>query len=293
MSFEKKISVVIPYFNHEKFIFDALESIEKQKYLPHEIIIVDDHSDTPLSSILKNRLESSVIQIKIIRHEKNQGVSAARNTGIKKASGEYLAFLDADDCWSPYHLEDFLVALKTWEETDFYSAAPKIFKKKCPEISEKHSVIEKTDYLNLVAKNSLYVNSSSVIFSKKLVEHTGFFNEKLKVFEDIDYWIRAGKRAGVIFNHKQNVYIRKTGEGLSRNLDFYLHEETVSFFHKYLHDETTRPFMIQNVFGTAMRFKKEGKPIPRVLLNFIQNNKLTSYQKLLLKIPSFVFKLII
>lgn len=87
------VSVIVPVYNGVKFIAEAIESICVQNYHPLEIIIVDDGSTDDTSNIVK-----SYKNIRYI-YQPNQGVAAARNTGIKNSSGEFIAFLDADDLW--------------------------------------------------------------------------------------------------------------------------------------------------------------------------------------------------
>lgn len=92
------VSVIVPVYNGVKFIAEAIESICAQNYHPLEIIIVDDGSTDDTSKIVQ-----SYKNIRYI-YQANQGVAAARNTGIKNSSGELIAFLDADDCWVPNKL---------------------------------------------------------------------------------------------------------------------------------------------------------------------------------------------
>lgn len=99
------VSVIIPIYNCEKYITECVNSIINQKYTNFEIILVDDGS-TDNSSLLCENLTKKDSRIRYIRQE-NQGVSVARNSGIKEANGEYIAFIDADD-WID---SDYLLAL--------------------------------------------------------------------------------------------------------------------------------------------------------------------------------------
>ena len=95
------ISVVIPLYNKEPHIAYAIESVLTQSLPPHEIIIVDDGSSDNGPSIVQNYLDDGVFFIR----QSNQGESAARNAGVRAATSNYIAFLDADDWWLPNHLE--------------------------------------------------------------------------------------------------------------------------------------------------------------------------------------------
>ncbi|MCR1808488.1 glycosyltransferase family 2 protein [Stenotrophomonas geniculata] len=104
MEQKQLVSVVIPLYNTEKYIEETMQSILDQTYKNIEIVIVDDGSKDQSPSIVKNLAEKYLGQVKYV-HQKNQGVSVARNTGIENASGEYIAFLDSDDLWHPTKIE--------------------------------------------------------------------------------------------------------------------------------------------------------------------------------------------
>ncbi|MGB3655321.1 MAG: glycosyltransferase family 2 protein [Rivularia sp. (in: cyanobacteria)] len=97
----KKVSVIIPVYNVEKYVAATIKSVLSQTYENFEIIIVDDGSPDGSIGICQQFKDS---RIKII-HQKNTGLAGARNTGIRHAIGDYLAFLDADDIWLPEKLE--------------------------------------------------------------------------------------------------------------------------------------------------------------------------------------------
>lgn len=92
----KKISIIIPIYNVEKYVAECLESILNQDFDDYEVICVDDAS-TDSSMEIVEKYASQNEKIKIINHEKNKGLSAARNTGLKYAKGKYIWFVDSDD----------------------------------------------------------------------------------------------------------------------------------------------------------------------------------------------------
>jgi glycosyltransferase involved in cell wall biosynthesis len=95
-----KVSVIIPNYNYGRFLREAIDSVLNQTVRPHEVIVVDDGSVDNSHEVL----ESYGDRIITIRQQ-NQGVGVARNSGAKLATGEFLAFLDADDYWAPEKLE--------------------------------------------------------------------------------------------------------------------------------------------------------------------------------------------
>ena len=101
MSENQKISVIIPVYNTEKYLAQAIQSVLKQEEKPLEIIVVDDGS-TDGSVNVATKFGS---QISLYQHQTNKGVGAARNLGVNNSKGEFLAFLDADDQWTPGRIE--------------------------------------------------------------------------------------------------------------------------------------------------------------------------------------------
>ena len=104
----KKISVIVPVYNIEGYIERCLKSIQKQTYPRFEVIIIDDGS-TDNSLLLCQKFAKKYRNFRVI-NQKNQGLSAARNTGIKKATGDFLAFVDGDDEILPNFLADLMTA---------------------------------------------------------------------------------------------------------------------------------------------------------------------------------------
>lgn len=96
------VSIVIPTYNRAKLIERAINSVLAQTLQDFEIIIVDDASQDETEAVIKSLTDS---RIKYLKHQTNVNGSAARNTGIRAARGEYLALLDSDDEWLPNHLE--------------------------------------------------------------------------------------------------------------------------------------------------------------------------------------------
>lgn len=114
------VSVVIPFYKGASTIARTIDSVHNQTVRPAEIVIVDDGSPETLPS----GLERSV-PLRVVRHERNRGIPAARNTGLAAACGEWVAFIDQDDEWRPWKLEEQwkIVAKETEERRLIYSRA--------------------------------------------------------------------------------------------------------------------------------------------------------------------------
>src|SRR5690606_699032 len=94
-------SILIPYYKKRKYIERCIDAILAQTYINYEIILVDDGSQDDIADMVNEKYSGKVTLI----HQQHQGVSAARNKGIANATHDYIAFLDADDCWNPKYLE--------------------------------------------------------------------------------------------------------------------------------------------------------------------------------------------
>ena len=103
------VSVVLTTYNRPKLLFRALESVKVQTFQPKEIILVDDSSDKNATDFIKKCLSDDIIYL---RHKRNLGLAAARNTGLRHAKGDFIAYLDDDDIWMPTRLES---QVKHWE----------------------------------------------------------------------------------------------------------------------------------------------------------------------------------
>jgi Glycosyltransferases involved in cell wall biogenesis len=104
------ISVIIPVYNGEKTLIKTIESVIKQTYTHLEVLIIDDESDDPVESFVHQLMEEDK-RIKVFRTGRSNA-NVARNYGIEKSCGEYIAMLDADDCWLENHLCDCLTLLQ-------------------------------------------------------------------------------------------------------------------------------------------------------------------------------------
>lgn len=187
---EPLISVIIPTYNMEKYITDAIDSALAQTYKNVEIIVVDDGSTDFTINILK-KYNSKIKYF----YQKNKGPSAARNVGIKYAKGEYIAFLDSDDVWLPRKLE---LQVKYFSENAFrgliYTGYYTI--DETGETVEIHKIEDFSK--NKVLKDLFFKNvistASTIMVNRECFEESGGFDENLAVAEDWDMWLRIIKR---------------------------------------------------------------------------------------------------
>lgn len=183
------ISVIIPVFNAEKTIEKALDSVRSQSWnREFEIIIVNDGSiDNSLEVIENYRIQNSGLNISLLNQE-NGGVSKARNKALKIATGNYIAFLDADDVWLPTKTIRQMNAFdKYGQEMDFLACL-----RNEQRILFPYQV--RVDRLAAITFKKLMIRNeaqpSTVIFKRKVLENTGYFDGNQRYAEDLNYWLR-------------------------------------------------------------------------------------------------------
>jgi len=111
------VSIVIPVYNRADLIADTIRSCLEQSYASFEVVLVDDCSTDDLTSALETFAAEP--RVRLVRHERNRGVSAARNSGVQAAKGGLVAFLDSDDSWRPTKLEQQIAHIASRLEPDF------------------------------------------------------------------------------------------------------------------------------------------------------------------------------
>jgi glycosyltransferase involved in cell wall biosynthesis len=186
-----RVSVVIPTYNRAPLLGRAIQSVLNQTYQDFEVIVVDDASTDNTEGIVKG---FNCGKIKYIRHEKNKGGAAARNTGIKEANFDYIAFQDSDDEWLPEKLEQQMNIFKTVPPdvgvvyTGFWRVEG-IKKTYIP----SSQVRLKEGYIHYSLLEGNFVTTPAAVVKKECFEKAGAFDESLPRFQDWELWIRISK----------------------------------------------------------------------------------------------------
>ena len=204
------ISVVIPAYNVEEYIVDAIESVLNQNHNVYEIIIINDGSTDNTSRLISKYSEKI-----IIINQENMGLSASRNRGVKESRGNVIAFLDADDIWMPEKLHAQEKKLNSFDIV--YSNRMNFGEiGDLPELqSDVSSMMEGDIWDNLLLGN--FITASSVIIKKFLFEQMGGFNEAMRSCEDWDLWLRCSENSSVGYCSEPLVRYRFRADSLSKN----------------------------------------------------------------------------
>lgn len=194
-----KVSVIMPVYNVEAFVADAVQSVLKQNFTDYELLIIDDLSPDGSIAICESFDDP---RIKIIRHTENRGLAGARNTGIRHAQGEYLAFLDSDDCWREDKLSLHVAHLDNHPEVGVSFSRSAFINEDgtanhCYQMPKLKN-IEAGYYLcrNPIGNGSAPVIRKEVFDDIKYTDNSRdndqdwYFDENLRRSEDIECWIR-------------------------------------------------------------------------------------------------------
>jgi glycosyltransferase involved in cell wall biosynthesis len=198
------ISAVIPAYNSADFIADAIDSILKQTHPVTEIIVVDDGSVDNTEQVVQCFPDH-------VRYYKqvNQGPSAARNQGIKMADGEWIAFLDADDQWTPDKIEKQLATLAQYPELQLIAGDMAEIDDQneplTPSVLAKHLLLQGFQALHgqpvpkalaaLINKN--FIPTGTVLVRRDVVLAAGLFNESIRFGEDLELWAKIAARHAI------------------------------------------------------------------------------------------------
>jgi glycosyltransferase involved in cell wall biosynthesis len=206
------ISVIIPTYNSDKFISEAISSVLRQTYTDYEIIVVDDGSTDSTKEIIENNFpEVSYF------YTTNQGVSRARNYGIQRARGEFIAFLDADDLWLPEKLEKQIGVFNADQELMLVFTEHRFFDAngiREATFSKKERLM-KGDVVKNIFLHS-HVALPTVMVRKNIFQEIGYFEEDLNVAEDDNLWIRIALKFRIHLLDEVLVHCRMTENSLSR-----------------------------------------------------------------------------
>jgi glycosyltransferase involved in cell wall biosynthesis len=234
-----KVSVLIPAFNAGRFILHALQSVRAQAHLDWEVIVVEDGSHDGTEKVVNTFATPSGGRVAYRNLGRNCGVGAARNRLLELATGDALAFLDADDTWESAHLQHAVEKIRHGAELvvsgvrtfDLLTGATR------EKVEPPVSLVR--DPVLTLFQHSAIITSSAVVMTKSLADRTGQFDPTLKIGEDRDYWLRCALEGGRFVT-------------------------TGSFTCNYAKHETSSMARTLVVAGDAVRFYEKYRSLPDV-----------------------------
>ena len=206
-----KVSVIVPTYNRAHFIKKAINTVLEQTYQDFEIIVVDDGSKDETEDVVKSIKDD---RIRFIKHDKNRGSSVARNTGIKNAKGEYIAFLDSDVTWLKEKLEKQIKILESSPaDVGVVFCGVQRMDYKTQKYTTQWIIRENVN--EKIFDGVGYAPDTPTMFIRKsALLDVGFFDENIPYFEETELGIRLAKKYKFILidefliistmNHEQN-----------------------------------------------------------------------------------------
>ena len=203
----KKVSVIIPVHNSEKYILKCINSVINQTYKNLEIILIDDKSTDNSVELIKKIGDK---RIKLIALKKNSGAAIARNKGIEKSSGDYICFLDSDDYWKPKKIEKQLKFIK--DKAFIYSEYLYLRNNKT------HTAhVPKSLTYNQLLKNSA-IFTSTVMLNRKYLEKEDIYMPNIRMGQDYGAWYKILKKINVAYGMQEVLSVYRVGnKSLSSN----------------------------------------------------------------------------
>jgi len=203
------ISVVIPCFNQAHFLKDAIESVRAQTHSSKEIIVVDDGSTDNTAEVVSQYSDVTLVR------QSNLGLAAARNSGITASSGDYLVFLDADDCLEPIALVAGLDCLIKHPECAFtwgrYRIRTGLGKLLTPGTNpDQHG----DAYARLLCGNHIAMHAT-VMYKREMLGLVSGFDDHLPACEDYDLYLRVARRFPIVEHETVVAEYRRHGDNMS------------------------------------------------------------------------------
>jgi glycosyltransferase involved in cell wall biosynthesis len=178
------VSVIIPTYNRAGLVRQALASVKAQTYRDFEIVVVDDGGTDDTYEVL-----SADRELRVLRLPSRRGVSAARNTGISAARGEWLAFLDSDDLWLPDKLARQILWLEGAPELRLCQT-DETWVRRGVRVNKPAGHRKMAGQIFLPSLSRCMISPSAVMLHRRLLEAHGGFDATLPAAEDYDLWLR-------------------------------------------------------------------------------------------------------
>jgi alpha-1,3-rhamnosyltransferase len=247
----KKVSVIIPSYNHKQFIEQTINSVLEQAYSNLELIIIDDGSTDGTPILLKEL--ASTKEFRLILKE-NEGVCATLNRGLKEATGEYITFIASDDFMTKNRIQEQVEFLECHQDVEVVAGAVKVVNLKSEVVStKKPRALGYLTFEGMIKQNLIF--APTAMLRKDVFEKHGNYKEEY-AFEDYYMWLKILKNEGRIFN-TNNIwaYYRMNTTNFEKRFNWYYkgYAQTLS---DYLPDPKAKKMLSHNlvIYSLKMSF---------------------------------------
>lgn len=274
-----RITAVIPTFNYGRYIARAIESALGQTRPPDEIIVIDDGSTDDTAQVLA-RFAGSLR----VLHTPRVGVSKARNTGWRAATGELIAFLDADDCWLPTKLARQLEVLAEYPHTIAVGCGNRVRDASGRELLTRfypNPSLDRDERLRQIATRKAWVGSSNsgALIRRAVLDRVGGFDESLSAAEDWDLWLRLAALGEIRNVHEvlTEIHFHRTGtfrgSPIMEESQWRVHEKLCATWPEAIDDTTrrqSRALILRDAAGECLH-NRDRRGAARRLLGSLWN----------------------
>ncbi|MFI0425744.1 MAG: glycosyltransferase family 2 protein [Flavobacterium sp.] len=227
------VSIITPSYNSAKFIAETIQSVQNQTYQNWEMIIVDDGSSDETESVVLSIIQKDN-RIQFYKLSQNLGPAVARNTGIEKASGDYMTFIDADDIWFPTFIEN---NIKTIQETGipFVFSSYKRANEQLEFVYSDFIVPNKVSYSDILKSNSISCLTAFLDIKKLGKKYMPLIRKR----QDMGLWLNYLKvipfahgiqETQAIYRIRENSLSRKKSDLIKYQWQFYREVEKLTIF---------------------------------------------------------------
>jgi glycosyltransferase involved in cell wall biosynthesis len=210
-----KVSVVIPAYNAMTYLPKTLDSVLQQSFTDFEVLLINDGSTDSIESWFTTVNDDRVRLIS----QANQGLPGARNTGIKEAQGDYVAFIDADDLWEPTKLEKQVRCLDAKPEVGLVYAWTLLIDQDGNSIGTVTAAQAEGNVWEQLLLGDVVGSGSAAMIRRICFDQVGMFDTELTSIEDCDMWVRIAAHYPFAVIKEVLVYYRQHPSGMSRNYD--------------------------------------------------------------------------
>lgn len=206
----EKVSIIIPVYNVECYITDCIKSVNRQTYSNIEIILVDDCGSDNSMEVAEAYLSSCPIEYKVVKHSHNRGLSAARNSGLRVATGQYVYFLDSDDEITPSCIESLVQPLNEQKYDVVVGGYKELSQASLTtEYNFAESRAIRHNVLSSYANGEWYVMAWNKLCNKSFLIDNQLFFEEGVLHEDVLWTFKVATTASAIYLKNDVTYLYK------------------------------------------------------------------------------------
>lgn len=254
-----KVSIIVPIYGVERYILTCLQSIDVQTYNNIECILVNDCTKDKSMQLVHYFLEKKSLKplvYKIVNHNQNKGLSAARNTGVQYASGDYIYFLDSDDYITENCIEDMINLAIEFDVDIVWGGIDRVNQgiHQYNHINSEHRIYNRNEILDMYSTQILYTEATN-----KLIRLTYLKTHKIEFVKDMlhedvnwTFHLLAPHFKGVVLDKPTYTYIQREGSIMSRltKKNYYAQIKNIGLIY-----ETIKSYNLTNDFSYLKYFQ--------------------------------------